>query len=479
MSQSQQHGNMLQVNPVEMTASYPDGIFTFSLSPFAGSCFYQAQGKPDAGFSGFPLGQPGQYGPTVVHTSSSQPTTAPAGIFPPTSDGTSGITGQAGIFGPTSKPSSHAGIFGPTSKPSSHDDIFGPTSKLSSHDDIFGPTSKPAAPAGIFGPTTIQSITTKPTTHAGIFGPTSKPAAPAGIFGPTTPTTHAGIFGPTSKPAAPAGIFGPTTSHSSIIQPATAHPSLYSPTFTETNTLRPTNQIRTSNPDYYHTATAVNQDGTQTIQLSPSVSLTTNTATTVPEPDMSSIPMMASFTQIAKITDHLFLSAAAAVNANSLLRNGISTVINLTVDVPPVKGANVEYIRITVDDVPHANLGIYFDRLADKIGHVKDRGGRTLVHCVAGVSRSSSICIAYLMKYYRMPLAEAYRYVKAHRAIIRPNVGFFHQLIDYERKLFGKTSVQMIDSPIGPIPDLYKEETRGMVYMNQGHASGSRKHYGF
>lgn len=192
--------------------------------------------------------------------------------------------------------------------------------------------------------------------------------------------------------------------------------------------------------------------------------------------DMST--MMSFFTQVARITDNLYLCAAAAVTNNNLKQHGITHVINLTLDVPCCNAPHVETTRVSVDDVPHANLGIYFDRLADKIRSVKERGGRTLVHCVAGVSRSASTCIAYLMKYYQMPLVEAYRYVKKQRAVIRPNVGFFRQLIEYERKLFGRNSVRMVESGMGLIPDVYKEETRGMVFLNPAPGMGrSRRGY--
>lgn len=42
-----------------------------------------------------------------------------------------------------------------------------------------------------------------------------------------------------------------------------------------------------------------------------------------------------------------------------------------------------------------------------------------------------------LMKHDRMTLLQAYHYVKAARPIIRPNVGFFRQMVEYERKLRG------------------------------------------
>lgn len=59
----------------------------------------------------------------------------------------------------------------------------------------------------------------------------------------------------------------------------------------------------------------------------------------------------------------------------------------------------LQTVRVQVDDVPSANLAPYFDRVANKLNEVIARGGRVLVHCMAGISRSSTLCIAYLMKY--------------------------------------------------------------------------------
>uniref|UniRef100_A0A8R1I6A7 Protein-tyrosine-phosphatase n=2 Tax=Caenorhabditis japonica TaxID=281687 RepID=A0A8R1I6A7_CAEJA len=91
-----------------------------------------------------------------------------------------------------------------------------------------------------------------------------------------------------------------------------------------------------------------------------------------------------------------------------------------------------------------------------------ERGGRTLVHCMAGVSRSASLVMIYLVKHEHMTLRQAYHYVKASRPIIRPNVGFWKQMVDYEKRLRGVASVKMVQTAECdmPIPDVYVDDLR-------------------
>lgn len=71
-------------------------------------------------------------------------------------------------------------------------------------------------------------------------------------------------------------------------------------------------------------------------------------------------------------------------------------------------------------------------------------GTHLLSLSAAGVSRSTTLVLAYLMKIEKMTLAEAYKHVKGIRPVIDPNYGFKQQLMDYEKSLFGKNSVTSI-----------------------------------
>lgn len=62
---------------------------------------------------------------------------------------------------------------------------------------------------------------------------------------------------------------------------------------------------------------------------------------------------------------------------------------------------------------------------------------RTLVHCRIGVSRSASLVIASMMKYFGMDVVESYMYVRVRRfnVIIQPNLRIFYELFLFEDHL--------------------------------------------
>lgn len=58
-----------------------------------------------------------------------------------------------------------------------------------------------------------------------------------------------------------------------------------------------------------------------------------------------------------------------------------------------------------------------------------------LVHCFAGVSRSATIVIAYLMQEHGLAYRDALAFVKQKRNHIHPNEGFKRQLQSFQREL--------------------------------------------
>ncbi|XP_004645368.1 dual specificity phosphatase 21 [Octodon degus] len=169
---------------------------------------------------------------------------------------------------------------------------------------------------------------------------------------------------------------------------------------------------------------------------------------------------------LSRITGSLYVSNAEAANSKFILScYNITTVINASVEVVNTFFENIQYVQVPVSDTPTSNIYDFFDPIADHIHSVEMKQGCTLMHCAAGVSRSPALCLAYLMKYRSMNLLDAHTWTKSCRPIIRPNNGFWEQLIHYEFKLFSKNTVYMVNSPVGLIPNMYENEVNLMMSM--------------
>jgi protein-tyrosine phosphatase len=105
-----------------------------------------------------------------------------------------------------------------------------------------------------------------------------------------------------------------------------------------------------------------------------------------------------------------------------------------------------QYIRVALADQPTEPIYTHFDRVFQFIDLAQSKqDSRILVHCHAGISRSSSIVIAYLMYRYQYVLDEAFLRVKEKRAKIRPNPGFCVQLIEYHKSRYGDCGFQSFE----------------------------------
>ncbi|XP_040285861.1 dual specificity phosphatase 28 [Bufo bufo] len=139
--------------------------------------------------------------------------------------------------------------------------------------------------------------------------------------------------------------------------------------------------------------------------------------------------------ELYKVTDSLMISnARAACKKDLLLAEGVTCCINVS-RRQPFPDFEVRTLRVPVVDDPLQNLSLYFDQCVELIDSTIKSGGKCLVYCKHGRSRSATICIAYLIKHWSMSLEDAFQMVKAVRPSVEPNAGFWSQLESYEKSL--------------------------------------------
>ncbi|RKP19611.1 phosphatases II, partial [Rozella allomycis CSF55] len=93
----------------------------------------------------------------------------------------------------------------------------------------------------------------------------------------------------------------------------------------------------------------------------------------------------------------------------------------------------VETINYNIQDIPEFNFLALFDEITEKMHSVlANTKNRLVVHCSAGISRSATIVIAYLMRYKTMKFDEAFEVLKRTHVVAHPNRGFTLQLKIYE-----------------------------------------------
>lgn len=130
---------------------------------------------------------------------------------------------------------------------------------------------------------------------------------------------------------------------------------------------------------------------------------------------------------MSEITPQLFLGNERNAKDLTWLRNkGITHIVNITQEVPNYFPTKFGYLNLKIDDTPSQadKLSKNLYQISLFIESVINSGGKVLVHCRAGISRSASTVIYYLMKKYKVPYNEALKYVREKRWIVNPNPGF-------------------------------------------------------
>ncbi len=159
---------------------------------------------------------------------------------------------------------------------------------------------------------------------------------------------------------------------------------------------------------------------------------------------------------------HLYLgSEAAARSAEWLAARRVRAIVNCAHNSEALPAAALAaagvaggVARVSLVDaagVDGQDSGALIEQGADAVAaalrhHAAAAGGAVLVHCVAGMSRSAAVAIAFLVKHDGASLRDAAAAVRRARPVAMPNVEFWRALCQLETRLHGGRSSVPLDA---------------------------------
>lgn len=144
----------------------------------------------------------------------------------------------------------------------------------------------------------------------------------------------------------------------------------------------------------------------------------------------------------SNVTDHILVGNREAAQDSVKLQDlGVTHVLNICSQLPNYHPNKFIYCKVDILDDPSVPISNYQKKSSKFLAHVEELGGRALVHCVAGCSRSVSIVILHLMAHHNIVLRDAWAHLKQVRPQMNPNTGFKLQLAKFEMERFGSSSM--------------------------------------
>ena len=145
----------------------------------------------------------------------------------------------------------------------------------------------------------------------------------------------------------------------------------------------------------------------------------------------------AASSECTQVTDYLYVCGEdVAKDFDCLIRNGITHVINasgINLDNFHDATGQFEYLKLNLLDHRSQDISWFFMKAVAHIHKCRNAGGKCVVHCTQGVSRSCTLIIAYLIIVESMTYNEGFAFVKERRKVASPNCGFICNLLELEK----------------------------------------------
>ena len=137
-----------------------------------------------------------------------------------------------------------------------------------------------------------------------------------------------------------------------------------------------------------------------------------------------------------EIIPHLYLgSIGCASNLKQLQNFKITHILCCATGIKKFFPDKFKYLHLELFDTEKEDIKKHFEEANKFIDEAIKNNENVLVHCHAGISRSSTILMAYIMKSQKMSLDKTLELLKSKRDKVNPNAGFIQQLKEYEKEL--------------------------------------------
>lgn len=134
-----------------------------------------------------------------------------------------------------------------------------------------------------------------------------------------------------------------------------------------------------------------------------------------------------------KILPGLFVgSIRDSKDLEQIKKHNITHIVSIHEDAKEGSIQNIEYLCFTASDNASQDIKKFFEDAIDFIHNARLNNGNVLVHCLAGISRSTTLATSYIMTVTEMPWYDSLNAVRAARKGANPNFGFQRQLQNFE-----------------------------------------------
>lgn len=146
------------------------------------------------------------------------------------------------------------------------------------------------------------------------------------------------------------------------------------------------------------------------------------------------------------LTGHrLYFSVITVLPLKVLQEKNIKNILNVTVDEPGTyeHSNSINFMRLPIHDFEDQPIHELFEQAYEFLSAAYNRQEAVLVHCAAGVSRSATIVLSFIMKKFNWSLKDTVGHVITRRKVVDPNQGFYEKLVALEVQLKGVSEASL------------------------------------